>query len=36
MFQGPTPVMLSGRIIVGDGDSSRFLPASWNSFTVPD
>ncbi|CAD8136310.1 unnamed protein product [Paramecium pentaurelia] len=36
IFQGPTPIMLSGRIIVGDGDSSRFLPASWNSFTVPD
>ncbi|CAK56044.1 unnamed protein product (macronuclear) [Paramecium tetraurelia] len=36
IFQGPTPIMLSGRIVVGDGDSSRFIPASWNSFTVPD
>ncbi|CAD8174031.1 unnamed protein product [Paramecium octaurelia] len=35
-FQGPNSGMISGRIVLGDGDSNRNLPASWNSFTVPD
>ena len=35
-FQGPNPLMISGRIVIGDGDSNRNLPGSLNSFTVPE
>ncbi|CAD8066035.1 unnamed protein product [Paramecium sonneborni] len=35
-FQGPNAEMISGRVILGSGESNRNAPESWNSLSVPE